>query len=71
MSKCIKVKNELKEKIIKKNDTMHEITQQNKNLKFQIELHPSEAEQNTTEIKRELDHKKRKAWLLLTMKINI
>ena len=50
---------------------MRMMTEQHENLRFQIELHLSEAKQNVVEIKRELDHKKRKVWPLLAMKITI
>ena len=68
-NKLMALNSRLSKIIIKRNETIEIINERNEELSFQLQLSLTEAENNTKTIERERDHKGRKVWPLVVMKI--
>ena len=61
----------LKKSIVKRNEIIKIMNDEKNELSFQLQLELTEAENNTTVIQRERDHRNRKPWPLLVLNIII
>ena len=68
-NKLMALNSRLSKRIIKRNETIEITNERNEELSFQLQLSLTEAENNAKTIERERDHKGRKVWPLVVMKI--